>query len=165
MILRILPTIVALAPVGAALVSAPTNAAPIATAQRQVLSAEDARFRAQIARDIPALERALADDLIYTHASGKRQTKRDYLDALKTGFAYRSIAPAQREVRVSGDLATTRATLTLVVGDRTLLCSYLAVYIHRAGRWQLLTWQTSPAPSDGGPPAPASAPAIRTGGE
>ena len=56
--------------------------------------------------DVPALERLLTDDWILTHSDGRVQTKRDYLDELKTQARRNSsIANEDVKVRTYGDTA------------------------------------------------------------
>ena len=43
--------------------------------ESEIKAADTSRFRALTAGDLPALERALSDDLVYTHSNGLRQTK------------------------------------------------------------------------------------------
>lgn len=114
-----------------------------------LIAAEDARFAAQVAGNVTKVGEGLADDLAYVHAMGMRQTKAQFLAALADGKArYASITASGRVAQVCGPLGWTRAFYTIVVGDRTLQSSYLAVYTWREGRWQLLSWQTTPAPAD-----------------
>ena len=126
----------------------PANAnAPSALppAQAGLAAAEDARFAAQIRKDVAAVAAGMADELVYVHASGRRQTKADYLDGLARGaMRYTSITPSQRTVTTFGTGGFTRALLTSVIGNRTLQGSYLAVYRYRQRRWQLVSWQTTP---------------------
>lgn len=121
-----------------------------------LLAAEDARFQAQIRHDVAAVDQAMADELTYTHAIGRVQTKAEYLSAFQNGRApYRGIVAEDRAARVSGDLGVTHGALKMEVGENRLSSSYLAAYLWRSGRWQLLYWQTSPAaPADGAPPPP-----------
>lgn len=112
-----------------------------------LLQAEDARFRAQIAGDVEALARNMADELVYTHANGRRQTKSEYLQDVRSGhIPYRSIEAKDRVARVFAHIGVTRGLLHMTVGDKELSSSFLGVYVQRDGRWQLLDWQSSPAP-------------------
>jgi hypothetical protein len=43
--------------------------------ESEVASMEARHFRAMTEANVPTLERLLSDDLVYTHASGWRQTK------------------------------------------------------------------------------------------
>ncbi|GEM_PF-2198052 len=90
----------------------------------------------------------MAEELVYVHASGLRQTKAEYLDGLLHGpLSYTSIAISDRTAKVFGKVGFTRALYTIGVGNQTLRSSYLSVYVHRNRRWQLLSWQTTPIDS------------------
>lgn len=156
-VMRLLaPTSIALATVAMVPMAARAQAAsstPSPTVA-SLLVAEDTRFQAQIRHDVAAVGRAMADELTYTHAVGRIQTKAEYLTAFQNGRApYRSIVAEGRTARVSGDLGVTHGALKMEVGENRLSSSYLAAYVWRNGRWQLLYWQTSPAPpADSAPP-------------
>jgi hypothetical protein len=66
-----------------ALVVSMAQAAPVETptgnAAKQVLAREQARTAALEHSDVPTLERTMADDVTYIHASGKVDTKKSYL--------------------------------------------------------------------------------------
>ncbi len=117
-----------------------------------LVEAETQRFNAQIARDEEALKTALADDLTYTHATGRVQNKNEYLQGFVSGNArYQSIDVTDRVVHVDGSMGMTTGVITLTVGNGMRLTSrYTGVYLKRKGRWQLLAWQTTdiraPAP-------------------
>ena len=130
-------------------------------AEQGLLAAEDARFRAQIAKDAPAVARGMADELIYTHANGRVQTKAEYMAGVDgPGPGARSIETEGRIVRLFGNGGMIRGIRRSMMGSMTLVDSYLAVYVKRDGRWQLLAWQTSPVPGGaGGPPGPGRPPA------
>ncbi len=116
-------------------------------AVESLLKAEDARFQAQIAGDVATLTRAMADDLAYTHANGRRQTKSEYLQDLQSGhIPYRSIETQDRIARVFGSVGITRGLIHMIVGDKDLSSSFLGVYVQHHGQWRLLDWQSSPAP-------------------
>lgn len=130
---------------GTAARAADTN--PTSPDVAALLEAEDGRFRAQIAHDVVALAQSMADEALYTHASGRRQTKSEYLqDVRGGGIPYRSIDAQDRVARVFEHVGVTRGLLHMVVADQQLSSSFLGVYIKRDGRWQLLDWQSSPAP-------------------
>lgn len=123
------------------------DASQPSSAELSLLQSEDARFRAQIAGDVETLARSMAEDLVYTHASGRRQTRSEYLQDIRSGrIPYRSIEAKDRVARVFANVGITRGLLHMVVGDQELSSSFLGVYVKRGGRWQLLDWQSSPAP-------------------
>src|SRR5689334_20661864 len=51
----------------------------------EALSAEDARYKAQAANDITAMEQMFGQDLIYIHSSAAMDTKNSYLESLRSG--------------------------------------------------------------------------------
>jgi hypothetical protein len=53
----------------------------------EVANLEARRFRAMTEADVPTLGRLLSDDLVYTHASGWRQTKAEFLASLRSAPA------------------------------------------------------------------------------
>jgi hypothetical protein len=102
-----------------------------AHSEASLISAEDARFAAQIRHDVAAIAAGLGVELVYCHATGRRQSREEYLTAFQTG---------------SADVGTTRAVLTMQVGDHRMRSSVLGVYLWRDRRWQLVSWQTTPLP-------------------
>jgi len=120
--------------------------------EASLLAAEDERFNAQVKQNVAAIALNIADEAVYTHASGRVQNKAEYLRGIETGRAsYRNITVSDRTVRISGDMGITHGVLHMVVGDNNLVSSYLAVYVNRDRRWQLLFWQTSPGPQENPP--------------
>ena len=59
------------------------------------------------------LERIMADDVTYIHASGKVDTKKSYLDAIRSGqLHYISWRPMDLHVRILGTGAASGAVIT-----------------------------------------------------
>src|SRR5277367_1216729 len=56
-----------------------------ASAEEEVMGAEQAREDALMQNDFPALERIMADDAVYCHASGKVDSRDAFLATLKAG--------------------------------------------------------------------------------
>lgn len=134
-----------------AIPSVPALAAPSHAQARHdeasLIAAEDAFFAAQIKHDFAAVEASLGEELVYCHANGRRETRADHMAALRGGsLDYRRIEPSDRVVHVYGNVGTSRANLIIQVGERVLRSSVLGVYVWRDGRWQLVSWQTTPVP-------------------
>lgn len=132
--------------------SAPGSPATRAdSAASEVLAAEDARIAATTGADIPALEKILADDLTYIHASGKVDTKASLIAAIRSGEVhYFSWAPKKRNVRVTGDAAVLDGEYLVHVTDRRVKPEpfdvnifILAMYARRNGQWQQIAWQST----------------------
>jgi hypothetical protein len=107
-----------------------------------------ARFDAALRADTGALERLLADDLDYCNFRGECESKRQYIDELKTGvLRYAAIAPTVEKVKLFADTAAVTgkvtATATRAGVQRTIHAAYLAVLVWRDSRWQLTSWSTT----------------------
>jgi ketosteroid isomerase-like protein len=115
-----------------------------------VRDVERARFRAMVANDVEELSRLLADDVVYIHSNGEVESKADFLRRLRSGsLRYRSVEPADVRVRIYGHTAVTtgrsRMAVTSAGADREFEIRYTAVYAANAGRWQLVSWQSTTA--------------------
>jgi hypothetical protein len=113
--------------------------------EAQLLSAEDARFKAELTHDAAALDRSTASDVVYSHFNGKREDKSEVMQTF-THLPFSSIKPSNRQARVIGDVGIVRGQVVRQLGDRTLSDGYLAVYAKRDGRWQLIEWVSASAP-------------------
>jgi len=120
----------------------------------QVLTAEQTRVAALDAQDVTTLEKIMADDVTYVHASGKVDTKTSYLDAIRSGqLHYFSWQPKSMQVRVLGkDAAVINGEYAVHVSDTRVQPQpfdidilILTVYARRDGRWQQIAWQSTRA--------------------
>ena len=101
--------------------------------------------------DVAALERIMADDVTYVHASGKVDTKKSYLDAIRSGeLHYISWEPVKLNVRTMGDGAVIDGEYTVRVTDARVQPTpfdisifIVSVYARRDGRWQQIAWQST----------------------
>src|SRR6266513_2340896 len=119
------------------------------SATTRVLAADDQRFAAMMRADTATLRTKLADDLAYTHTTGARQDKAEFLRTLASGqLRYRSISPTQRTVRFlssEGAVVVGRSNMKVESGGQVLAFAirYLAVYRRVEGEWQLVAWQST----------------------
>lgn len=118
-----------------------------------LLRVEAERFEAMVRGDVAALAPLLANELVYIHSNGIRETKKQFLDALRSGdIRYLSIRPLESEVRDRGDWAMIVGVVELRGALRNrppvdLRLLYSSVYRRVGDRWQLVLWQTTRAPA------------------
>jgi ketosteroid isomerase-like protein len=120
-------------------------------AAKEVMAAEEARTAALDRSDVAALERIMADDITYVHASGEVDTKSSYLAAIRSGqLHYISWQPKNLHVRVLGDTAVINGEYAVRVKDSRMQPApfnisilILSVYARRDGRWQQIAWQST----------------------
>lgn len=111
-----------------------------------ILALEEQRRSAMLAGDLGALESLLAPDLRYTHSTGTSDTRASLLAKLAGGqIAYRQLAFTQLAVQCTADAGTVAGEMHAeVVRDglpRSVAACYLAVWLRRAGAWQLAAFQ------------------------
>ena len=91
------------------------------------------------------------NDVTYVHASGKVDTKKSYLDAIRSGqLHYISWRPRNLQVRLLGDGAVIHGEYAVRVTDSRVQPApfdinifILTVYARRDGRWQQIAWQST----------------------
>ena len=120
--------------------------------QSQLVRTEDERIAAMVKGDLQTLERILGGDLTYAHASGKLETKRELLDAIKDGtYKYHSFQRQNVVTRFYADNAviTGKAVIRMVRGGEELNVSVLCigVYAWRHERWEMVAWQSTRLPA------------------
>jgi len=135
----------------AALIAPATGMAQQDFAEAQVLAAEKARTAALINHDLAALDKLLADDLTYVHASGRVDTKASLLEAIRSDkLHYMSWEPKDLHVRMLGDIAVLDGKYHVHVINRfaspdplDIDLLILSVYARRGGHWQQIAWEST----------------------
>jgi uncharacterized protein (TIGR02246 family) len=130
-----------------------------ASAADEVMAAEQARANALLHQDTAALDKIMADDVIFCHGSGMIDTKKSYIDAITSdALHYYAIDGSGMKVRMLGDKAAVlNGPLSLKVRNRTpdtreVKLQATAVYEKRGGRWQLISYQTTAVPASAAAP-------------
>ncbi len=121
------------------------------SAETDVLAADDRRFQAMLKQDWPALNAALADDLVYVHSTARVETKGEHVANLQAGKpSYRGATPRERKVRVRGDVGIVNGVSEMHVEnagkEQRFTIRYLAVYARNGERWQMTAWQSTKVP-------------------
>jgi hypothetical protein len=130
---------------------APGPARGLSKQEAGLVDADSARFRAMVARDIPALDRLLADELVYVHSSSTRQSKNEHLDDIRAGKAtYARIEPREQVPSLYGNTGIIQGVAAFTTGaaDRQVasVLRYTSVYVRRQGRWQMVAFACSRIP-------------------
>ena len=80
-----------------------------------IVRLENERCRALVARDLDALKRLVADDLVHVHANGKADDHDAYLHTVEEQIDFLSAERKHLDVRVYGDIAIATGKLEQVV--------------------------------------------------
>ena len=92
-----------------------------------------------IKQDKAALDRFLADDLVYTHGNGKHQSKAEYIaDVTKGPSHYESFTESGTNIRLYGRIAVLTGLVDVKPAKGDLYrVRTLEVYVDTNGHWQL----------------------------
>jgi len=124
-------------------------AQPIDTPIEAIRELERERFRAMVDGDGELLDALLAENASYVHTNGKRETKRQFIDAITAGRRrYRQIEIQSQDVIPGGRdtwIVFGRALLEMESKNGALLfpIAYTAIHIQVDGQWQLLAMQAT----------------------
>ncbi len=116
-----------------------------------VLYMQKVRFGAMISGNKTNLDSLLADELSYTHSTGKNETKAEFITAITShAVTYEAIEPEEAKARIYRGIAvvTGRARIKVKNGNERLsfLARFTEVDEYRGGRWQLVAWQSTRLP-------------------
>jgi hypothetical protein len=116
--------------------------------EQEILRVESKRIDAMVALDLDGLDPILADDLSYSHSSGRTDTKGSFLELVRSGH-YLGVDFLERDVVPCGNAAIVRGRAQMRVNHDGENLSYpilfLEVYALRGGAWQLVAWQATRA--------------------
>jgi ketosteroid isomerase-like protein len=118
---------------------------------QQIEKTERARFQAWIQKDIPALQKVIADDVVYCHSTGVCQNKAELIDFITGGASvYRAMDVIELQAKQYGATFVVNGKLDMKVESGGKLQQfqgiYTDVYVMRDGRWQLVRWQSTRLP-------------------
>ena len=119
----------------------------------QEIEAVDARrVAATVGKDAAALRELFGDDLIYVHGSATAENRELFIERATTGFYdYRVITNQRRNFRVYGDVVLvdgdTRIQVDVKGAPKDFVTRYLQAWVRRDGRWQMVSWQSTPMPA------------------
>jgi len=125
-----------------------TAAQPPVDVEREISRLDSQRLEALTRGDASALEQLLSPDLVYTHASGWRQTKAEFLASIRSGeLKYHAFSLQGVRMREYGNtvIATGEASAQVRAKGRELDVKllFLEAYVKQKGRWQLAAWQST----------------------
>jgi len=116
---------------------------------KAIEEADARRTKATLDKDTATLATLFGDDLLYVHGSGTAETKEQYIGLIASRhYDYRSLTQLRRSFRGYGDLVLVdgdvRIQVVVPAGERNFVSRYLQAWAKRDGRWQMVSWQSTP---------------------
>lgn len=114
----------------------------------RIIALDKQRMSAMASKDIAALEKIIADDLIYTHSSARLDTKASLIGNMVSGATvYTEVTPSDVVAQDCGDtvVLTGKARIGVMSGGKpnAFTVRFTDVYANRGGQWQMVTWQST----------------------
>jgi len=118
-------------------------------AEAELLRLDDERARAMIAADTATLERLMSDDIVYTHSSGRLDSKKSFIASIAGGTVkYRRInrKEAAASLREGFAFLTGAVEIDVETGGKVLNLNlrFSNVWERTAKGWQQIVWQSTP---------------------
>jgi ketosteroid isomerase-like protein len=135
-------------------VSEPTSTdAGRAALQQQVVEAERALYRAQIAGSVERLRSMLGADLVYIHSTGVAESKEEYLAGVADGlYEYGTIQSRDTRLQVFADVAIMNGIVDMTVSahgaaKQLIHLLFCLVWVREDDAWRLDFRQATRIPS------------------
>jgi ketosteroid isomerase-like protein len=115
----------------------------------EVLTFDSARREAMLAGDVDALDRLLADDAVWIHASSSIDTKASFIEGIKSGrLQCFRFDQEYLSVRLYGPVALLSGVVDLEVAApegkrRSSRSRYTCAWVGDQGRFRMVFWQST----------------------
>jgi ketosteroid isomerase-like protein len=118
-------------------------------AEAELLRLDDERSRAMTTADIATLERLMSDDIVYTHSSGRLDSKKSFIASIASGMVkYRRIdrKNVAATLRENFAILTGAVEIDVETGGKVLNLNlrFSNGWERTAKGWQQIVWQSTP---------------------
>ena len=116
-----------------------------------VIALDKQRMEAMARKDLARLRDLLADDLVYTHSSARRDTKQSLIGNMESGATvYTAVEASDVKAQDLGSavVLTGVARISVTSGGKpnSFGVRFTDVYANRNGKWQMVAWQSTRLP-------------------
>jgi uncharacterized protein (TIGR02246 family) len=122
-------------------------------AAAEVEAIERARFQTWVKGDVAAMQKVMADDVLYCHSNGQCQTKQEFIAEIESKQrVYKKMELISMKAKALGSYAVlingTVEVSAEAAGGKVAQFKgiYTSVYVRRDQRWQLISWQSTTTP-------------------
>jgi hypothetical protein len=109
------------------------------------------RMTAMAQKDIAALKNMLCKGLVYTHSSGRQDTKESLINGMESGTTvYTSMVPSEVKTQDLGNAVVLTGVAAISVNSHgkpnSFRVRFTDVYENQNGTWRMITWQSTKLP-------------------
>jgi hypothetical protein len=117
--------------------------------EEELRLAEQSRVEALVNSDVARLKKLLGDDLTYTHSTGIKESKAEFLHRIQSSDLKYESMQHENDVsaRLYGDTGVLTGSSRVKVRAQSqklnLHIRFTEVWVKRSGTWQLVAWQAT----------------------
>ena len=119
--------------------------------EQMIIDLDKKRMTAMAQKDVAALKNMICKGLVYTHSSGRQDTKQSLLDGMESGSTvYTSIVPSEVKAQDLGNAVVLTGLAAISVNSNgkpnSFRVRFTDVYENQNGTWRMITWQSTKLP-------------------
>jgi ketosteroid isomerase-like protein len=119
--------------------------------EQMIIELDKQRMNAMAQKDVAALKNMLCKGLVYTHSSGRQDTKQSLIDGMESGSTvYTSMVPSDVKAQDLGNAVVLTGVAAISVNSKGKANSFRVrftdVYENQNGTWRMITWQSTKLP-------------------
>jgi hypothetical protein len=116
-----------------------------------IIELDQKRMTAMAQKDTAALKNMLCKGLVYTHSSGRQDTKQSLMDGMGSGTTvYTSIVPSEVKAQDLGNAVVLTGIAAISVNSNgkpnAFRVRFTDVYENQNGTWRMIAWQSTKLP-------------------
>jgi ketosteroid isomerase-like protein len=118
---------------------------------QMIIELDSKRMTAMAQKDVAALKNMICNGLVYTHSTGRQDTKQSLLDNMENGTTvYTSMVPSDVTAQDFGNVVVLTGVAAISVNSRgkpnSFRVRFTDVYENQNGTWRMVTWQSTKLP-------------------
>ena len=119
--------------------------------EQMIIELDKKRMTAMAQKDVDSLKKMLCKGLVYTHSSGRQDTKQSLLDNMESGSTvYTSVVPSEVKAQDLGNAVVLTGVAAISATNHgkpnSFRVRFTDVYENQNGTWRMVTWQSTKLP-------------------
>jgi hypothetical protein len=119
--------------------------------EQMIIDLDKQRMTAMAQKDVAALKNMICKGLVYTHSSGRQDTKQSLLEGMESGSTvYTSMVPSDVKAQDLGNAVVLTGVAAISVDSKgksnSFRVRFTDVYENQNGTWRMITWQSTKLP-------------------
>jgi hypothetical protein len=119
--------------------------------EQMIIELDKKRMDAMAQKDVATLKNVLCKGLVYTHSSGRQDTKQSLIDGMESGTTvYTSVVPSEVKAQDLGNAVVLTGIAAISVNSNgkpnSFRVRFTDVYENQNGTWRMIAWQSTKLP-------------------